>query len=153
MLRGLALGVAVSCRCEVGLGFGDGGPEESTGFSPREVHWYVEVVRGHWHKVARVVFVVHEEGGAGLARLHLLADLALQHLVARVLVLLEARVALFGGSALGRLLDHLHQRPQQSLDATVLHLFTVVSVLVDRVVCCDDVFVVSVIRHVEGFDR
>lgn len=118
-------------RCEVCLGLGDGGPEESAGLGPGEVHRYVEVVRGHWHKVARVVLLVHEEGSVRLARLHLFVDLALQHLVAGVLFLLEARVASFGGNALRRSLDHFHQRSQQRLDAAVLHLFTVISVLVD----------------------
>lgn len=58
LLRGLTLRV-VMCRCEVSFSFGDGGPEESTGLGPGEVHGYVEVVRSHRHKVARVVLVVH----------------------------------------------------------------------------------------------
>lgn len=149
LLRGLALGVAVGGG-EVHLLLGDGGPEEGTGVCAGEMHRYVEVITVHRHKVARVVLVVDEEGGAGLAALHLGVDLALQGLVAGVLLVLVARVAGFGGNALGRLLDEFHQRPQQSLDATILHLFSVVFILVHRVVCSDDVFVVSVVRHFEN---
>lgn len=151
LLGGLAFCVAVR-RCEVSFGLGDGGPEESACVGPREVHRYVEVVTVHWHKVARVVAVVHEEGGAGLARLHLRVYLALERLVARVLLVFVARVARFGGNALRPLLDDFHEWPQQCFDAAVLHLFTVVFVLVHRVVCRDDVFVVGVIRHVESGD-
>lgn len=107
LLRGLALGVAVGGG-EVGVLLGDRGPEEGAGVCAGEVHGHVEVVRGHWHDVAGRVLVVDEEGGAGRAGLHLGANLALQQLVARVLFVLDARVKSFGGSALRRLLNHLH---------------------------------------------
>lgn len=146
LLRGLALGVAVRCS-EVNVVLGDGGPEEGAGVGASEVYWYVEVVLGDRNKVARVIFVVDEEGSAWLARLHLSIDFALKGLVAGVLLVLVARVVSFGGNALGCLLNDLHQRPQQGLQATALHLLTVVFVLVHRVVCCDDIFVISVVRH------
>lgn len=146
LLGGLAFRVAVGGG-EVGLGLGDCGPEEGAGVRAREVHGDVEVLAGDGHEVVRVALIGDEERG-GLARVHLTVDFLLERLVARVLVFLEARVDSLGGSALRRLLDHFHNRLQERLEAAVFHLFTVVFVLVHRVVSRDDVFVVRVVRHI-----
>lgn len=146
LLRGLALGVAVR-RSEVNVVLGNGGPKEGAGVCASKVYRYVKVVLGDRNKVAGLVLVVDEEGSAWLARFHLGVDLALKGLVASVLLVLVASVVSFGGNAFGCLLDDLHQRSQQGLQTAALHLLTVVFVLVHRVVSCDDVFVVSVVRH------
>lgn len=145
LLRGLALGVAVCCG-EVNVVLGNGGPEKGAGVCASEVYWYIEVVLANRNKVARF-FIVDEESSARLARLHLSVDFAFKGLVAGVLLVLVARVASFGGNAFCGFLDDFHQRSQEGLQAAALHLVTVVFVLVHRVVCCDDVFVVSVVRH------
>lgn len=149
LLRGLALCVAVPCS-KVNVVLRDCGPEEGAGVCASEVYRYVEVVLADRNKVARLILIVNEEGSAWLARLHLSVYLALKGLVAGVLLVLVGCVVSFGGNALGCLFDDLHQRSQQGLQATALHLLTVVFVFVHRVVCCDDVFVVSVVRHFEN---